>query len=189
LTWRMIFLDSLILKMETLRSFRMAVNVYQSTRRNVSEGLNQQHRENLKSRTDWKYLSTNTGEIVVLWRREVMEHWRASDCYLLHECRLLQSCILPIYFIWRLAVLVAISLRSRVSVGFAAGCNANSYMDLKCSFLLQAKEGCSSEMLLPIYQTRGRLIPEVTILICHFANILIFIGFSVSLFTKLRFWM
>jgi len=47
--------------MEALRSFRMAVNVYQSTWRNVSEGLNQHHRENLKSHLDWKYMSANNG--------------------------------------------------------------------------------------------------------------------------------
>jgi hypothetical protein len=32
----------------------------------VSEGLNQHHRENLKCRIDWKYLSTNSGEVVGL---------------------------------------------------------------------------------------------------------------------------
>lgn len=59
-------MGSLILKMETLRFFRMAVSVYQSTRGNVSEGLNQHHLENLKSLIDWQYMSANNGEVVGL---------------------------------------------------------------------------------------------------------------------------
>ena len=79
------------------------------------------------------------------------------------------------YFIWRLGIFLWLSvLESQWGLQHVEVLTVNR--DFKSSFLLQVEPGCSSEMLLPIYQTRGRLIPEATILICIFTNILIFIG-------------